>query len=37
MGAQTLKGCEETSGAYFHAIGGAATLIAQTVEKVLGL
>lgn len=37
MGAQTLKGCQETPGVYFHAIGGAATLIAQTVEKVLGV
>jgi fumarate hydratase class I len=37
MGAQTLKGCQEAPGVYFHAIGGAATLIAQTVEKVLGV
>jgi fumarate hydratase subunit beta len=37
MGAKTLKGCQEVPGAYFHAIGGAATLIAQSVIKVLGV
>jgi fumarate hydratase class I len=37
MGPKTLKGCQETPGAYFHAIGGAATLIAQSVNKVLGV
>lgn len=37
MGAKTLKGCEETPGAYFHAIGGAASFLAQTVQKVLGV
>src|SRR5512136_144476 len=37
MGAKTLKGCEETPGVYFHAIGGAASLIAQTVTKVRGV
>ena len=37
MGARTLKGCEETPGAYFHAIGGAASFIAQSVVKVLGV
>ena len=37
MGAKTLKGCQEVPGAYFHAIGGAATLIAQSVTKVLGV
>jgi fumarate hydratase subunit beta len=37
MGAKTLKGCEETPGVYFHAIGGAASFIAQSVTKVLGL
>jgi fumarate hydratase class I len=35
MGAKTLKGCQELPGVYFHAIGGAATLIAQSVTKVL--
>ena len=34
MGAKTLKGCEETPGVYFHAIGGAASYLAQTVVKV---
>lgn len=35
MGPKTLKGCEETPGVYFHAIGGAASYLAQTVQKVL--
>ncbi len=37
MGPKTLKGCEETPGVYFHAIGGAASFLAQTVQKVLGV
>lgn len=37
MGAKTLKGCQETGGAYLHAIGGAASWIAQTVTHVLGV
>jgi fumarate hydratase subunit beta len=37
MGPKTLKGCEETPGVYLHAIGGAASLIAQTVVKVQGV
>ena len=37
MGPKTLKGCEETPGVYFHAIGGAASYLAQTVQKVLGV
>ena len=37
MGAKTLKGCEEVPGVYFHAIGGAASYLAQTVQKVLGV
>ncbi|MBI3161808.1 MAG: fumarate hydratase C-terminal domain-containing protein [Chloroflexi bacterium] len=37
MGAKTLKGCEETPGVYFHAIGGAASYIAQTVTNVHGV
>ena len=37
MGAKTLKGCEEAPGVYFHAIGGAASFIAQSVKKVLGV
>jgi len=37
MGAQTLQGCQEAPAVYFHAIGGAATFIAQSVTKVLGV
>jgi fumarate hydratase class I len=37
MGAKTLVACQEVPGVYFHAVGGAATLIAQTVERVLGV
>ena len=37
MGAKTLKGCQDVPAVYFHAIGGAATLIAQSVTNVLGV
>lgn len=37
MGANTLQACQDVPAAYFHAIGGAATLIAQSVEKVIGV
>lgn len=37
MGAKTLAACEEVPGVYLHAIGGAASLIAQTVERVIGV
>jgi fumarate hydratase subunit beta len=37
MGPKTLAACREVPGAYLHAIGGAASLIAQTVERVLGV
>lgn len=37
MGAKTLKGCQDVPGVYFHAIGGAATFIAQSVTRVLGV
>lgn len=37
MGAKTLQGCVETPGVYFHAVGGAAAFLAQTVQKVLGV
>ncbi|MEE9599023.1 MAG: FumA C-terminus/TtdB family hydratase beta subunit [Anaerolineales bacterium] len=37
MGANTLKACHDVPAAYFHAIGGAATLIAESVEEVLGV
>ena len=37
MGVQTLQACQDIPAAYFHAIGGAATLIAESVEEVLGV
>jgi fumarate hydratase subunit beta len=37
MGAKTLQGCVDTPGVYFHAIGGAASFLAQTVQRVLGV
>jgi len=37
MGPNTLAACRETPGVYLHAIGGAASLIAQTVKRVLGV
>ena len=37
MGANTLQACQDVPAVYFHAIGGAATLIAKSVEKVLGV
>lgn len=35
MGTKTLKACEEQPAVYLHAIGGAATLIAQAVKEVV--
>lgn len=35
MGAKTLAACQKVPGVYFSAIGGAATLIAKSVQKVL--
>jgi fumarate hydratase class I len=35
MGPKTLQGCQETPAAYFHAIGGAATFLAERVKRVL--
>jgi fumarate hydratase subunit beta len=35
MAAKTLKGCQDYGCVYLHAIGGAATLIADTVKEVL--
>ncbi len=35
MGPKTLQGCQETPAVYFHAIGGAASSIAQSVTRVL--
>lgn len=37
MGALTLKACEQVPCVYLHAIGGAASLIAQSVEQVEGV
>jgi fumarate hydratase subunit beta len=37
MGVKTLAACQEVPGMYLHAIGGAASLIAQTVTRVLGV
>ena len=37
MGARTLAACQEVPAVYLHAIGGAASLIAQTVVNVLGV
>jgi len=37
MGAKTSAACKDVPGVYLHAIGGAASLIAQTVTKVIGV
>jgi len=37
MGAKTLTGCQEGPFVYFHAIGGAASYLAQTVTRVQGV
>ncbi|MBI5082793.1 MAG: fumarate hydratase C-terminal domain-containing protein [Chloroflexi bacterium] len=37
MGAKTSAACKDVPGVYLHAIGGAASLIAKTVTKVLGV
>jgi fumarate hydratase class I len=37
MGEKTLQACAEVPAVYFHAVGGAAALIARSVEKVLGV
>jgi fumarate hydratase class I len=37
MGAKTLAACRTVPGVYFHAVGGAASLIAQSVVKVHGV
>jgi len=37
MGPKTLAACKEVPGLYLHAIGGAASLIAQRVKRVLGV
>jgi fumarate hydratase class I len=35
MGEETLRACQEVPCVYLHAIGGAASLIAQSVQKVV--
>lgn len=37
MGSQTLAACRDAPAVYFHAMGGAATLIAKSVEEVIGV
>ena len=37
MGPKTLQACQDIPAAYFHAVGGAATLIAESVEEVLAV
>jgi fumarate hydratase class I len=37
MGSKTLAACSEVPGIYLHAIGGAASLIAQSVQRVLNV
>jgi len=37
MGPNTLKACQQQPAVYFHAIGGAASLIAQSVKEVVGV
>lgn len=37
MGLKTLKACHEAPAVYFHAIGGAAALIAECVTEVIGV
>jgi len=37
MGARTLRACQEHGAAYFHAVGGAASLIADAVKEVVAV
>lgn len=37
MGSKTLAACQDVPGVYLHAIGGAASLIAQSVKRVIGV
>lgn len=37
MGTKTLRACQEAPAVYFHAIGGAASLIAESVKRVSGV
>jgi fumarate hydratase subunit beta len=37
MGLKTLQACQDFGAVYLHAIGGAATLIAESVKEVIGV
>jgi fumarate hydratase class I len=37
MGPKTLQACREAPAVYFHAIGGAAALIAESISEVIGV
>ena len=37
MGPKTLKACQDNGAVYLHAIGGAASLIAQSVKEVISV
>ena len=37
MGARTLRACQEHGATYFHAVGGAASLIANAVKEVVAV
>ena len=37
MGPKTLAACQDVPAVYLHAIGGAASLIAQSVQRVVGV
>ena len=37
MGPKTLQACQEAPAVYFHAIGGAAALIAESISEVIGV
>jgi len=37
MGADTLRACQEHGAVYFHAVGGAASLIADSVQEVVAV
>ncbi|HEY77087.1 MAG TPA: fumarate hydrolyase [Thermoflexia bacterium] len=37
MGPQTLRACQEYGAVYFHAVGGAASLIADAVKEVVAV
>ena len=37
MGEKTLKGCKDYGAVYFHAVGGAAVVLAKAVKKVIAV